>query len=174
MKIVQDAPIAVNAREIKRFGSLTDGTGDGDGWHRCLRRRAFSALSRAVRRRFEPRGGLAQAARAEAVGGAGPRRRQRQAVGLGIAPARSDIVARAAEFPPAAFADQAPFICCEVRLFPFALHMLAITHAITPAQRRLASFASRLRRSGIIDFDLRDAILFIDDMRLIDLSVPAP
>jgi hypothetical protein len=27
MKIVQDAPIAVNAREIKSFGSLMDGTG---------------------------------------------------------------------------------------------------------------------------------------------------
>ena len=31
MKIVQDAPIAVNAREIKSFGSLTDGTGADDG-----------------------------------------------------------------------------------------------------------------------------------------------
>ena len=28
MKIVQDAPIAVNAREIKSFRSLTDGTAE--------------------------------------------------------------------------------------------------------------------------------------------------
>ena len=46
MKIVQDAPIAVNAREIKSFGSLTDGTGEGLG------------------------SGLAQAGRAQAAGGA--------------------------------------------------------------------------------------------------------
>jgi hypothetical protein len=116
MKIVQDAPIAVNAREIKRFASLTDGTGDGGGG-----RRAVSALPGFVRRGLEPRDGLAQAGRAEAVGGAGARRGKRQPVGFGIAPARGDIVARAAEFLAAALADQAPFGCSQISPLTFVI-----------------------------------------------------
>lgn len=104
-----------------------DGTGGDDGGRRGLPRRAFSALPGASRRCFEPRSGLAQAGWAEAVGGAASRCGQRQPVGLGIAPARGDIVALAAEFLPAAFAGQAPFGRCQVQLFMLALHGLAIT-----------------------------------------------
>jgi hypothetical protein len=49
MKIVQDAAIAVNARGIKSFRSLTDGTGDADDGRRELWRCAFLTLARRFR-----------------------------------------------------------------------------------------------------------------------------
>jgi hypothetical protein len=136
MKIVVLLLCAVNPREFNGFRCLTEGAAGGPAARSAWRGRAGLGL--------HPAGGFAQAGRAKAVAGGClcASDRHRQAVSFGIAPARADIVAPAAELLAAALADQASLGVLQISALTIAMLWLST------ASRRGCAGRGHVHRCG--------------------------